>query len=210
MTIKERMAACQLFTDDDANHPEEAAQLAAARQRGKALCWEINRLHPDDVEKRMELLKQLLGSMGEGCWLEPPVYMSYGSNTVFGDRVYANFGLTIVDDWKVTVGSRVLFAPNVQIAVTCHPLHPDLRPRGEMYARPVVIGNDVWIGTGAIICPGVTVGKGATVGAGSVVTRDVPPYTFAAGNPCRVIREITDRDREYYFRDMRADAVEWL
>lgn len=209
MTIKERMAACQLFTDEDANYPEEAAELAAGRQKGKRLCWEINRLHPEDIETRMKLLKELLGEMGEGCWLEPPVHMAYGSNVTFGHGVYANFGLTIVDDWKVTVGNGVLFAPNVSIAVTCHPLHPALRPHGEMYARPVVIGDNVWIGTGAIICPGVTIGEGSTIGAGSVVTRDVPPYVFAAGTPCRVIRELNDRDKEYYFRDMRADQVEW-
>lgn len=209
MTIKERMAAGQLFTDEDAHYPEEAAELAAGRQRGKALCWEINRLHPDEVEKRMELLGQLLGGMGKNCWLEPPVYMAYGSNVTFGDGVYANFGLTIVDDWKVTVGSGVLFAPHVSIAVTNHPLHPALRPHGEMYTRSVHIGDNVWIGMGAIICPGVTIGEGSVIGAGSVVTRDIPPYVLAAGNPCRVIRELNDRDKTYYFRDMRADQVEW-
>lgn len=209
MTIKERMAACQLFTDDDAHYPEEAAKLAAARQRGKALCWEINRLHPDELEKRSELLSQLFGSMGKNVWLEPPVYAAYGSNVTVGDHVYFNFGTTFVDDYKITIGSNVLFAPHVSIAVTNHPLHPELRRRGEMYARPVVIKDWVWIGTGSIICPGVTIGEGAVIGAGSVVTKDVPPYCLAAGNPCRVIRELTERDKEYYFRDMRADQVEW-
>lgn len=209
MTIKERMNACQLFTDDDAHYPEEAAELAAARQRGKAICWEINRLHPDELQKRAELLKQLFGSMGENVWLEPPIYCAYGSNITVGSNVYFNFGTTMVDDWKITIGSNVLFAPNVSIAVTNHPLHPELRKRGEMYARPVVIGDWVWIGTGAIICPGVTIGEGSTIGAGSVVTRDVPPYVFAAGNPCRVVRPLTQRDKEYYFQDMRADQVEW-
>ena len=209
MTIRERMAACQLFTDGDAHYPEEAAELAAARQRGKVLCWEINNLHPDKMEERSKLLAQLFGSMGENVWLEPPIYAAYGSNVTVGDNVYFNFGTTFVDDYKITIGSNVLFAPNVSIAVTSHPLHPALRPNGEMYARPVVIGDWVWIGTGAIICPGVTIGEGSVIGAGSVVTRDVPPYSFAAGNPCKVIRALTDRDKEYYFRDMRADAVEW-
>ena len=209
MTIKERMAACQLFTDDDAHYPQEAAELAAARHRGKVLCWEINRLHPDEVEKRIELLRQLFGKMGKHVWVEPPIYAAYGSNVSLGDNVYVNFGLTLVDDYKIDIGSRVLFAPNVSIAVTNHPLHPVLRPRGEMYVRPVTIGDDVWIGTGAIICPGVTIGAGTTIGAGSVVTKDIPPYVFAAGNPCRVIRELNDRDQEYYFRDMRADEVAW-
>ena len=209
MTIMERMAACQLFTDTDAHYPEEADELAAARQRGKTLCWEINRLHPEDVKRREELLRELLGSMGDGCWLEPPVYASYGSNITFGDHVYANFGLTMVDDYKITIGNNVLFAPNVSIAVTCHPIHPDRRREGGMYALPVVIEDDVWIGTGAIICPGVTIGKGSTIGAGSVVTRDVPPNVFAAGNPCRVIREINENDNIYYYKDKRFDDVEW-
>lgn len=209
MTIKERMAAYQLFTDDDAHYPEEAAELARARQRGKALCWEINSLHPDEVEKRVELLSRLFGSMGKHVWLEPPIYASYGRNTTVGDCTYFNFGTTLVDDYKITIGSYVLFGPNVTIAVTNHPLHPELRPRGEMYARPVVIGDYVWLGAGAIVCPGVTIGEGSTIGAGSVVTRDIPPYVFAGGNPCKVIRALNDRDKEYYFRDMRADQVEW-
>ncbi len=209
MTIQERMACCQLFTDDDAHYPEEAEKLARARQRGKILCWEINRLHPDDLDKRQELMKELFGRMGEGCWMEPPIYCSYGSNVTLGKSVYLNFGATFVDDYKITVGDHVLFAPHVSVAVTCHPLHPDMRKDGCMYALPVVIGNDVWIGTGAIICPGVTIGDGATIGAGSVVTRDVPPNVFAAGNPCRVIRQITQRDREYYYKQMRFDQVEW-
>ena len=209
MTIRERMAACQLFTDGDAHYPEEAAQLEAARHRGKVLCYEINHLHPDEMEKRKSLMKQLFAASGEHVWLEPPIYASYGSNTTLGDFVYINFGLTLVDDYKITIGSNVLFAPNVSIAVTNHPLHPDLRRRGEMFARPVTICDWVWVGTGAIICPGVTIGEGSVIGAGSVVTRDIPPFVFAAGNPCRVIRPFNERDKEYYFQDMRADQVEW-
>lgn len=209
MNIRERMAACQLFTDHDPHYPEEAEELARARQRGKALCWEINRLHPDELEKREALMRELFGAMGEKCWMEPPIYCAYGSNVTLGNNVYMNFGTTFVDDYKVTVGNNVLFAPHVSVAVTCHPLHPDMRREGGMYALPVVIEDDVWIGTGAIICPGVTIGRGSTIGAGSVVTRDVPPGVFAAGNPCRVIREITERDREYYYRDLRFDQVEW-
>ena len=209
MTIKERMAACQLFTDDDAHYPEEAEELAKARQKGKALCWEINRLHPEELDKRCELLSRLFGKMGEYVWLEPPIYTSYGSNVTVGDYVYFNFGTTLIDDYKITIGSHVMFAPNVSIAVTNHPLHPELRRRGEMYALPVVIEDWVWLGTGAIVCPGVTIGEGSVIGAGSVVTRDVPPYVLAAGNPCKVIRKLTDRDKEYYYKDLRADQVQW-
>lgn len=121
MNIRERMASIQLFTDHDHNYPEEAAELAKARQRGKTLCYEINRLHPDDTETRLKLMKELFGSIGENVWLEPPIRMAYGSNTTIGSNVYINFNLTVVDDYKVTIGNNVMFGPNVTIAVTNHP-----------------------------------------------------------------------------------------
>jgi len=209
MTIIERMASCQLFSDDDEHYPEEAVELSIARQQAKALCWEINRLHPKDVEGREKLLAQLFGSIGKNVWLEPPVYMSYGTNTTLGDGVYVNFGLTVIDDYKVTIGNYVLFGPNVTIAVTNHPIHPDRRREGGMFALPVVIEDDVWIGANAVIVPGVTIGKGSVIGAGSVVTKDIPSNVIAVGNPCEVLRAITEHDREYYYKDMRFDQVKW-
>jgi len=209
MTIRERIANCQLFTDDDMHYPEEAKELALARQRGKTLCYEINRLHPDDLENRMKLMKQLFGAMGDHVWMEPPIYMSYGSNTMLGDYIYINFGLTVVDDYKVTIGNYVMFGPNVTIAVTNHPVHPDKRREGGMFALPVDIEDDAWIGSGTIITPGITIGKGSVIGAGSVVTKNIPANVIAVGNPCKVLREITERDREYYYKDMRFNSVEW-
>ena len=209
MTIKERMACRQLFTDHDDHYPEEAEELARGRQRGKTLCYEINHLHPDDIKGRFALMKKLFGAMGDHVWMEPPVYMAYGSNTTLGDHIYINFGLTVVDDYKVTIGNYVMFGPNVTIAVTNHPVHPDKRREGGMFALPVVIEDDVWIGGGVIIPPGVTIGKGSVIGAGSVVTKDIPANVIAVGNPCTVLREITERDREYYYKDMRFDQVEW-
>ena len=209
MTIKERMACIQLFTDRDPHYPEEAAELERARQRGKRLCYEINTLHPDDIEGRIARMKELFGSMGEHVWMEPPIYMSYGSNTSVGNCVYINFGLTVVDDYKVTIGDFVMFGPNVTIAVTNHPLHPERRKEGGMFALPVVIKEGAWIGGGVVITPGVTIGEGSVIGAGSVVTKDIPANVVAVGNPCRVLREITERDREYYYKDMRFDAVKW-
>ncbi|RKP48956.1 galactoside O-acetyltransferase [Cohnella endophytica] len=209
MNIQERMKSCQLFTDHDSNYPEEAAALARARQRGKALCYEINRLHPDDLDGRKSLMKQLFGSMGENVWMEPPIRMSYGSNTTVGNNVYINFNLTVVDDYKVTIGNDVMFGPNVTIAVTSHPVHPEMRKEGGMFALPVVIEDGVWIGSGAIILPGVTIGKGSVIGAGSVVTKDIPAHVIAVGNPCKVLREITDQDKIFYYKNMRFDQVEW-
>ncbi|MWV42520.1 galactoside O-acetyltransferase [Paenibacillus sp. HJL G12] len=209
MNIQERMASKQLFTDHDANYPKEAAELEKARKRGKAICYEINNLHPDDVEMRQTLMKQLFGSIGENVWMEAPIRMSYGSNTTVGSNVYINFNLTVVDDYKVTIGNDVMFGPNVTIAVTNHPVHPEKRKEGGMFALPVVIEDGVWIGSGAIIVPGVTIGKGSVIGAGSVVTKDIPANVIAVGNPCRVLREITDHDREYYYKDKRFDQVEW-
>lgn len=209
MTIKERMAAGQLFTDHDSKYPDEAAELARARQKGKALCFEINQLHPEETDRRLTLMKELFGNVGDNVWMEPPIRVAYGSNTTIGNNVYINFNLTVVDDYKVTIGNNVLFAPNVTIAVTSHPVHPDVRREGGMYALPVVIEDDVWIGCGAIILPGVTIGKGSVIGAGSVVTKSVPANVVAAGNPCRVLREITEKDRTYYYKDMRVDQVAW-
>lgn len=209
MNIQERMKNRQLFTDHDSNYPEEAATLARARQRGKALCYEINRLHPDDLDGRKLLMKQLFESMGEHVWMEPPIHMSYGSNTTVGNNVYINFNLTVVDDYKVTIGNDVMFGPNVTIAVTNHPVHPEMRKEGGMFALPVVIEDGVWIGSGATILPGVTIGKGSVIGGGSVVTKDIPANVIAVGNPCRVLREITDHDKTFYYKDMRFDQVEW-
>ena len=207
MTIKERMACCQLFADSDDNYPKEADELACARQRGKALCYEINNLHPDKVVERLALMKQLFGSMGDHVWMEPPIHMAYGSNTTLGDYIYINFNFTVVDDYKVTIGNNVMFGPNVTIAATNHPVHPELRM--YMFALPVVIEDNVWVGSGAVITPGVTIGKGSVIGAGSVVIKDIPSNVIAVGNPCKVLREINERDREYYYKDMRFDQVEW-
>ncbi|MDR0312354.1 MAG: sugar O-acetyltransferase [Treponema sp.] len=203
------MACCQLFTDHDGHYPQEAEELALARQRGKALCYEINRLHPDDLKGRFALMKQLFGTMGDHVWMEPPIYMSYGSNTFLGDYIYINFGLTIVDDYKVTIGNYVMFGPNVTIAVTNHPVHPDKRREGGMFALPVVIEDDAWIAGGVVIAPGVTIGKGSVIGAGSVVTKSIPANVIAVGNPCKVLREITEHDKEYYYKDLRFDQVKW-
>lgn len=141
--------------------------------------------------------------------MEPPLTVAIGKTVTLGDNVYVNCNLTLVDDYTIRIGNGVLIAPNVVITTTGHPVHHKLREHGEMYSFEVNIGDNVWIGSNVVICPGVTIGENSVIGAGSIVLHDVPANCVAAGNPCRVIREITDRDLEYYFRDLRvADQQE--
>lgn len=200
MTIREKIAAGSLFTDMGEGLPEE-------RLRGKELMYDFNNTRPSEEGKRIELIRQMFGKVGKNPWIEPPVHFAYGRNIFIGDNFYANFNFTIVDDYTVKIGDNVLIAPNVTISVTGHPVHRDLRKNGEMYAFPVTIGDYVWVGSNVVINPGVTIGENSVIGAGSVVTRDIPPNVVAAGVPCRVLREIDDRDKEYYYRDLKVEQV---
>ena len=197
MTMRERIASKRLWTDWCEGLPED-------RLRGKEYMYEFNHTRPSEMDKRKELMQKMFGSFGGGT-IEPPIYFCYGSNVYIGHHFYAYFNLNLVDDYKITIGNWVKIAPNVTIAVTSHPLDPEARQRGGMFALPVVIGDNVWIGSGAIICPGVTIGENSVIGAGSVVTRDIPPNVIAVGNPCRVVREFNEHDKIYYYKDMKID-----
>ena len=169
--------------------------------------YDFNLTRPHELEKRDAMLKDMLAECGENCYIEPPFHANFGGKHVhFGNEVYANFNLTMVDDGHIYVGDNVMFAPNVVVATAGHPILPELRQRGLQYNADVHIGNNVWIGAGALVMPGVTIGDNTVIGAGSVVTRDIPSNVVAYGNPCRVIREIGERDREYYFRNRRIDV----
>ncbi len=198
MTIRERMKAGKLYTDLVEGLPEE-------RLRGKELVYDFNQTRPSEEQKRQEILKELLGSMGEGVWIEPPLRVAYGNRTHMGNYVYANFNLTLVDDIEIYIGDNVMFAPNVTISTTGHPVHPELRPNGDQFSFPVTIEDYVWVGSNVVILPGVTIGKNSVIGAGSVVTKDIPANVVAVGNPCRVLRPITDRDKEYYYKNLKVD-----
>jgi galactoside O-acetyltransferase len=198
MSQRENIASGKLFTDMCEGLPEE-------RLRAKELSYDFNHTRPSESEKRIELMKEMFGALGENCWVEPPINLCYGSNVFIGDSFYANFNLSLVDDYKIIIGNNVLIGPNVTIAVTGHPVHPQLRHHGEMYAFPVTIEDYVWIGSGSIICPGVTIGKNSVIGAGSIVTKDIPPNSIAAGNPCKVIREINDEDKIYYYKGLKVE-----
>jgi galactoside O-acetyltransferase len=197
--VRRRMAAQELYSDGAPG----LERLEEERFRGKELADRYNRTGPRDRHGRREILAELFGSLGERVWIEPPLHVAYGSHVHLGDDVYANFGLTLVDDGEVFVGDRVMFAPHVTVSTTGHPVHPELRRDGTQFSAPVRFEDDVWIGAGALIMPGVTVGRGSVVGAGSVVTADVPPMVVVAGTPARILRRITDADREWTYRPPR-------
>ncbi len=180
-----------------------APELRAIKLRTHNLNLEYNRTFEDETQRRRELLSQMVGEMGENGFIQGPVFFHYGKHTKIGKNFFGNFNLTIQDDGEVTIGDRCNFGPNVTIVTPVHPMVPEernalLAPDGThkrlCYARSVHIGSDVWLGANVVVCPGVTIGDGCVIGAGAVVTRDIPPRSFAAGNPCRVIREITQQD----------------
>ena len=169
------------------------------------LLYDYNQTRPTEQAKRRELLKVLLAEVGENCYIEPPLHANWGRNTHLGSNVYANFNLTLVDDTDVYIGNSVMIGPNVTIATAGHPIDPELRRKVAQFNIPVRIGNNVWIGAGAVILPGITIGDDSVIGAGSIVTKDIPAGVVAVGNPCRVLRPICDRDREFYYKDRKGD-----
>jgi maltose O-acetyltransferase len=184
MTERQKMITGELY---DAMDPE----LVALREHARDLCQMLNATREREQEERRRILRQLFGTGGDTVWMQPPFYCDYGSNIELGERVFFNFNCVVLDVCPVRIGSFSLFGPAVQIYTPLHPLNADLRRKQE-YGAPVEIGSDVWVGGGAMILPGVKIGSRAVIGAGSVVTRDVPEGVFAAGNPCRVIRELAD------------------
>ena len=157
-------------------------------------------------KKREEMLKSMFAELGEGCYIEPPFHANWGGKHChFGKFVYANFNLTLVDDTHIYVGDCTMIGPNVTIASAGHPVLPELREKQYQYNMPVHIGKNCWIGAGVIIVPGITVGDNSVIGAGSVVTKDIPANVVAVGNPCKVLREINEHDKEYYFKNKKID-----
>lgn len=171
--------------------------------------YEFNMLPPDQLDRVPELLKGLLGSTGESIFINAPFHCDYGWNIEVGENFFANYNLTILDVGKVTIGKNAQIAPNVSIYTAGHPIHPNSRNSGYEYGIPVTIGDNVWIGGNTVICPGVTIGDNVVIGAGSVVTRDIPSWRIAVGNPCKVIRTITEKDRDYYYKQLSFDVSDY-
>ncbi len=182
-TEKEKMLSGELYDPLD-------KELSDERLRARLLIKELNDCREDQIEERARILKELIPNVGKGLWLQPPFYCDYGTNIKLGEKVFFNFNCVVLDVMQVTIGSRTLFGPNVQIYTATHPMNFEERASGFEFAKSISIGEDVWVGGSVVICPGISIGDRAVIGAGSVVTKDIPSDVFAAGNPCKVIRNL--------------------
>lgn len=197
MRMKDRMHTGELYLPGDDEIMKE-----------QTLCleklYDFNATRPLEGQKRTNLLKEMFAEIGDGCYIEPPLRSNWGGHHVhFGKGVYANFNLTLVDDTHIYVGDHTMFGPNVTVATAGHPILPELREQGYQYNAPVHIGKNCWIGAGVVIVPGITIGDNVVVGAGSIVTKDLPDNVVAVGNPCRVLRQVNEHDKIYYFKDRK-------
>ncbi len=199
MSQKEKMHSGDLYLPMDDSIMAEQLQCLEK-------LYDYNSTRPLEGKKRDELLKFMFAEIGDGCYIEPPLHSNWGGKYVhFGKKVYANFNLTLVDDTHIYVGDYTMLGPNVTIATAGHPILPELREQGYQYNAPVHIGKNCWLGAGVIVLPGVTIGDNTVIGAGSIVTKDIPDNVVAVGNPCRVLRSINDRDKEFYFKNRKID-----
>ncbi len=197
MSQKEKMHNQELYLPTDASIMEEQLKCLD-------LLYEYNQTRPSEQDKRTNLLKQMFAEVGEGCYVEAPLHANWGGKHChLGKNVYFNFNATLVDDTHIYVGDYTKFGPNVIIATAGHPILPKLREKAYQYNAPVKIGKCVWLGAGVIVLPGVSIGDNSVIGAGSVVTKDIPANVVAVGNPCKVLREIGEKDKTYYFKDKK-------
>lgn len=197
MDIIEKMHSTKLYLPSD---PE----IAKEQQKCLNRLYDFNQTRPTELKKREAMLKEMFAEIGDGCYIEPPFHANWGGRHVhFGNHVYANFNLTLVDDTHIYIGSHTMIGPGVIIATAGHPVLPILREQEYQYNAPIHIGSNCWLGAGVIVLPGVTIGDNTVIGAGSVVTKDIPSDVVAVGAPCMVMRPIGERDKEFYFKDKR-------
>ena len=200
MTQYERMVNGLIYDPADAEILKE--QLVF-----QDMLWAFNQLKPSEIEKKQTYMKDIFAECGENCYIELPFHANWGGHHVhFGSGIYANSNLTLVDDGHIYVGDKVMFGPNVTVATASHPINPELRERGLQFNKNVYIGENTWIGAGVIIVPGVHIGKNTVIGAGSVVTKCIPDNVVAVGNPCRVLRNVSEHDREFFYK---AERIDW-
>ena len=197
MSNKDKMHTGELYLPGD-------VEIMKEQQICLDKLYDYNMTRPTESEKRQELLKEMFAEIGEDCYIEPPFHANWGGKHVhFGKCVYANFNFTAVDDTHIYVGDYTMFGPNVILATAGHPILPKLRQEAYQYNMPVHIGKNCWLGAGVIVLPGVTIGDNTVIGAGSVVTKDIPSNVVAVGNPYRVLREINEHDKKYYFKNRK-------
>lgn len=204
-SMKEKMHTGEIYLPED-------EEIMSEQLRRLEKLYDFNMTRPLEQEKREEMLKDMFAEIGEGCYIEPPLHANHaGYHVHFGNNVYANFGLTLVDDTHIYVGDCTMFGPNVVVATAGHPILPELREKAMQFNMPVHIGKNCWLGAGVVVLPGVTIGDNTVIGAGSIVTKDIPSNVIAVGNPCRVLREISERDRAFYFKDRKIapEVFDW-
>lgn len=200
MEEKKRMLEGKLY------HPA-ADEIMSEQSQYWDIVKEYNDLRPSDIEARSKMLPKIFGKIGEQSVIEPPFHANFGGKHVFiGHHFYANFNLTLVDDGNIYIGDHVMIGPNVTLVTAAHPIYPELREKGYQFNRDIHIGNRVWLGAGVIVLPGVTIGDDAVIGAGAVVSKDVPAGVVAVGVPCRVLRKVDEKDREYFYKN---DKIDW-
>ncbi len=197
MTVYEKMRSGALYFAVDESLMAEQAECLE-------LQYDYNLTRPSEGERRWQLLQKMFAEIGEGSYIEPPLHANWaGKHVHLGRDVYFNFNVTLVDDTDIYIGDNTMIGPNTVIATAGHPVCPEIREKGGQFNIPVRIGKNCWLGAGVIVLPGITIGDNTVVGAGSIVTHDLPANVVAAGNPCRILREIGERDREFYYKDMK-------
>lgn len=197
MTDYEKMHSGEIYNPSDDTIFEEQIKCLDR-------LYDFNATRPTELDKRSQMLKEMLAEVGENCYIEPPFHSNWGGKNVhLGKNVYFNFNATLVDDTHIYIGDCTMLGPNVVIATAGHPILPELREKALQYNLPVHIGRNCWLGAGVIVLPGVTIGDNTVIGAGSVVTKDIPANVVAVGNPCKVLREINEHDKEFYHKDRK-------
>lgn len=200
MTQYERMVKGLIYDPADPEIMEEQIRF-------QDRLWEFNQLKPSEYEEKQKYMREVFASCGENCYIELPFRANWGGHHLhMGSDVYINSNMTIVDDGNIHVGDKVMFGPNVTIATANHPIDPELRARGLQYNKDVYIGENAWIGANTVIVPGVHIGKNTVIGAGSVVTKDIPDSVVAVGNPCKVLREVSEKDRDFFYKN---EPIDW-
>lgn len=198
MDTKKQLHSQQVyFCDDD--------ELIAEQTRCLDVLYDFNHTRPTEVKKRQQIMTSLFAEIGDHCYIEPPLQANWGIHTHLGHHVYANFNLTLVDDTHIYIGDYVMIGPNVTLATAGHPIEPELRKKVAQFNLPIHIKKNVWIGANSVVLPGISIGENSVIGAGSIVTKDIPSNVVAVGNPCRVLREISEHDKIYYHKNRKFD-----